>query len=213
VDFTVNAEAASSATDRFRLVFEAKFIILPLSFNFKNVAANLQNNNIEVKWITENEENIKSYDVVASANGLQFVKAAIVIAKGSNSTESYQWLDANTEPGMHYYRIRSINKNDEVLYSNTVKVVVNTGRSAIVVYPNPVVNGKINIKFINQPKGNYALKLIDNLGRVLITKQIYLSESNVLQTIKAGKNIIAGAYRLEVISPYNKVTSINVILQ
>ncbi len=91
--------------------------------------------------------------------------------------------------------------------------MVNTGKSEIVVYPNPVVNARINIKFINQPKGNYVLKLIDNLGRVLITKEIYLSDSNVLETIKAGKNMADGVYRLEVISPYNKVTDINVILQ
>jgi hypothetical protein len=114
---------------------------------------------------------------------------------------------------MHYYRIRSVNENGEVLYSSIVKVSVNTQRSAIVVYPNPVVDGRIQIKFINQPKGNYVLKLIDNLGRVIITEEKYFSVRNEEKTLEAGKNIADGTYRLEVISPFNKVTSINIILQ
>ena len=153
IDFTVNADAASAAPDRFRLVFKAKFIVLPLPFTFKNVRANLQNNDIAVEWITENEENIKSYDVETSANGLQFEKAATVIAKGSKSTENYQWLDANAKPGVHYYRIRSVNVNGEVLYSNIVKVEVKRGRPDIVFILTRLLMRRINIKFINQPKG------------------------------------------------------------
>jgi len=211
--FTVNTDAESAATDRFRLVFEAKVIILPLPFTFKNLRANLQNNDIAVEWITENEENIESYDVEISANGQQFEKAAAVMAKGSNSIENYQWLDANAEPGMHYYRIRSLNENDEVLYSNIVKVEVNPKKSEIAVYPNPVVNGRINIKLINQAKGNYVLTLIDNFGHPVITKQIYISDSNVTETITVGQNFVKGTHHLEILSPDNIITSINVILQ
>ncbi len=71
VDFTVNADAASSAHNRFRLIFEVKLIVLPLPATI-HLRAKLQNRDIVVEWTTENEENITSYEVETSANGLQF---------------------------------------------------------------------------------------------------------------------------------------------
>jgi hypothetical protein len=138
VDFTVNTDAASAASDRFRLVFKVQ-VVLASPFSFKNVRAKLENHNIAVDWITENEEDIKTYEIETSANGQQFKKAATVMAKGSATTENYQWFDANTKPGMHYYRIRSVNDNGEVLYSKVVSVKVRMGRSDIRIYPNPVL--------------------------------------------------------------------------
>ncbi len=114
---------------------------------------------------------------------------------------------------MHYYRICSINEKGELIYSDIMRIIVNTSKPEIVVYPNPVVDRRINLNFINQPKGYYALRLIDNSGRVLIKKEINLSESNVLQTIKAGKNIVGGSYHLDVTGPDKSVKSISVLLQ
>src|SRR5688500_11718545 len=127
-------------------------MVMTLPYTF-NVSASQNNNDIAVEWITENEEKIKSYGEETYANGLKLVKAATITAIVSDYNENYQWLDVNARPGVHYYRIRSINVNNELSYSNIVKVVVNTGKSEIVVYPNPVVDGRINVNFINQPKG------------------------------------------------------------
>jgi len=212
VNFTVNADAASSAADRFRLIFGTTFVVLPLPFTF-NVRANQQHNDIAVEWIAENEVNIKSYNVETSANGLQFVKAATVIAKQHTTAENYQWLDANADPGPHYYRIRSINNLDEILYSEIVKVTVNPVKAGIVVYPNPVVNARINVRFTNQPKGNYVLKLIDNSGRVAVTKQVHVSELTVTETLNAGQNMDNGAYHLKIVSVDKNLKSFNLILQ
>jgi hypothetical protein len=212
IDFTVNADAASSAFDRFRLVFVAKFIVLASPFTFKNVRA-VQNDNIAVEWITQNEEDITSYDVETSANGQQFEKVATVMAKGSTTTENYQWLDANTRAGMHYYRIRSINDKGDVVYSKIVSVNVTIGRRDIRVYPNPVTGGSINVWFRNQPEGNYNVRLFNTLGQVILIKQMYHAEGTSIKTIKVSKNMVDGAYKLEITRPDKSTYNINVILQ
>ena len=213
VDFTVNADAASAAPDRFRLVFVPKLIVLSSPFIFKDLRAKIQNNNISVEWITENEEDIKTYEVETSTNGQEFDKAAAVIAKGSSTPQNYQWLDANTKPGAHYYRIRSVNDKDEVVYSKIVSVDVRRGMPAIRVYPNPVTGGRINILFSNQPEGNYNLRLINNLGQVILTKQIYHAEGTDMKTIRVSRNMVDGAYKLEVTRPDKSTHNTTVILE
>lgn len=211
IDFSVNEDPASLAPDRFRLVFKAKpGLSLPLTV--KNINAYQHDNNIVVEWITQNEKGIKSYDVETSFDGKKFEKAGMVSSKGNSPIANYEWLDFNTLEGVHYYRISYINDNGEVSYSKVVEVKVNGVKSEIVVYPNPVVNARINIKFTNQPKGNYIINLIDNLGRVLIKKDIYHFESSQLITIKASKNILKGAYRLEIIKPDNSITITSIVL-
>ncbi len=81
------------------------------------------------------------------------------------------------------------------------------------VYPNPVFGSKINVRFLNQPKGKYVLKLINNLGQKLITKQVYISESDELVNVKRGKNIINGAYRLQVIKTNGSTISTSIVLE
>lgn len=210
-DFSVSDDPASLASDRFRLVFRAK-PVLPSPLTVNNINAYQKDNNVVVDWIIENEKGIKSYDVETSLDGKKFEKAGTLSSKGNSPIENYQWLDVNATEGVHYYRISYINGNGEVAYSKVVEVTVNRGKPEIVVYPNPVINARINIRFTNQPKGNYMINLIDNLGRVLIKKDIYHIEPDQLITIKASKNILKGAYRLEIIKPDNSITITSIIL-
>lgn len=214
LDFTVNTDAASAASDRFRLVFKAKVVPPPLPFTFKNVQADLQTRDIAVKWVTENESDIKSYDIETSANGLQFVTSATITAK-RGGTENYQWLDTDTKPGTHYYRIRSVNDKGDVVYSSIVSININmvTSRRDIRVYPNPVTEERINLMFSNQPEGNYNLRLVNALGQVMLTKQIYHASGSSMKTLKVSKNMVDGIYKLEITRPDKSTYNINVILQ
>jgi hypothetical protein len=206
----VNTDPLSAAKDRFRIVFEgtSKTII------FTKLDAAPKNDDIAVDWAVSNEVNIKSYDVETSTNGQQFLKAATLEPKGNDySNEHYQWLDVNAKPGVYYYRIRSTNMTGEIQYSNVVKVILTRGRSDIKVYPNPVVNGRINVQMVNQPAGNYTFRLIDDLGQVMFTKDIVHMKGSNSEVINAGKNLVNNNYRLEVTKPDNSKVTMNVQLQ
>jgi hypothetical protein len=210
VNFTVNTDPASAVPNRFRIVFQGS----PKAVTFTKLQVSQQDNDIAVDWAVTNEVNIRSYDVEISGNGQQFVKSATVDAKGNDySNEHYQWLDVNAKPGVYYYRIRSTNVFGEIQYSKEVKVIVTRGRSDIKVYPNPVVVGKINVQMINQPAGNYTIRLINGLGQVMLSKQIVHQEGSSIETIMVSKNMVDENYRLEVTKPDKSRVSMNVLLQ
>ena len=85
--------------------------------------------------------------------------------------------------------------------------------SQITVYPNPVTDGNINLQLINQPKGIYAVRLINKLGQVIMIKQIERAEGSSPETLKMNKLTVHGTYHLEVTKPDNTQLNINVLYQ
>jgi hypothetical protein len=211
-DFNVINEPASWNPARFRVVFKVAHGPLPAAFN--SIKAYQLNNDISVDWVVNAEKNIAYYEVEKSADGQLFTLAATIDAKGNNSQNvDYRWLDSKPITGANYYRIKTVNKNGEITYSDMVKVIIGKGRSEIKVYPNPIVGGKINVHFINLSGGKYEVRIVNALGQVMLSRQVHHAETTNLEVIKLNKNVAKGTYRLEVTLPDKSKMVTNLFLQ
>ena len=210
VNFNITNESGSWNPERFRIVFVLAGGALPITFS--TVKAYGQNKNISVEWKVDNEKNMKQYEVEKSADGQHFTLGTIASAKLNNSgSVNYQWLDVNAFAGNNYYRIKSIDINKAIQYSNIVKVVMGKGISQIMVYPNPVSDGNINLQFINQPKGMYVIRLINKSGQVIMIKQIEHAEGSSAETLQMDKTLAHGTYLLETTKPDKSQVNIKVL--
>ena len=211
-DFTINTDAGSIATDRFRIVFVSAARALPITFtSFK---AYQQNNNIALDWKVENEFNMKQYEIQKSTNGKDFSSVSTVGAKRNNSSSvSYQWVDVNPANGNNFYRVRSVNMDGKVLYSNVMKVSLGNITRDIVIYPNPVTNGILNLQLINQPKGDYGVRVLNNSGQLLQSILIHHQQGSASQTIQLDQRLAKGYYNLEVVKPDNSLLTRKISLQ
>jgi hypothetical protein len=79
------------------------------------------------------------------------------------------------------------------------------------VYPNPVVNGIINLKFTNQPAGRYNIGLLNSLGQLIAVKQVERSDGNGSENLKWDYNLAHGIYQLEITKPNGEVKVIKVM--
>jgi hypothetical protein len=206
IKFNVVDVSGSWNPGRFKVVFK-QAAALPVIFT--SVKAYEQNKNIAVEWKVENEVNMKQYDVEKSTDGQHFTKlVTITEVQNNNNVVNYSWTDMNAVTGNNSYRIKSVSVNGEVHYSATVKVIINSKASKITVYPNPVVDGTINLQMMNQSKGGYAIKLINNLGQVIVVKQIEHEDGSSIETIQINKSVSKGNYHLEIVTPdKGKVTT------
>ena len=208
VDFSVTADPASAASNRFRIVFSAA-APLPLSFTSvkayqQNLPAGQAGAAIAVEWKVASQLNIKNYEVEKSTDGLAFGKVATVAASGANgSNATYNWLDANPLEGDNFYRIRSVGDGGETKYSQVVNVRINKGEPRITIYPNPVTNSNLSLQFNDMEKGVYLLRLVNSMGQVVFSKQLSHNGGSAAQSIGLGNNITSGSYRLEIIKPNN----------
>jgi hypothetical protein len=196
-DFKVENIKGSNAADRFDIIFKPE-VILPVTLT--SIGANEKEKNIEVEWTVTNEKNVNQYDVERSTDGVQFAKVGSVPA-GNTGTGNYTWLDQQVLAGYYYYRIKSIDNKGKEQYSKTVKVLMGSDKPAISIYPNPITNGIINLRLLNLPAGKYGIRLMNQLGQIIVSKQIFRMAGSSTETIQWDYNLSHGIYQLQITLP------------
>ena len=62
--------------------------------------------------------------------------------------------------------------NGATAYTGVAKVQIGKTSQEITVYPNPIINGTINLQLNNQPAGEYGISLHNSSGQLMMEKQI-----------------------------------------
>jgi hypothetical protein len=83
-----------------------------------------------------------------------------------------------------------------------------SGNAGISVFPNPVTNGNVNLRFNNLPAGVYTIRVFNSLGQAVINKQVTHTAGSSVETLRVtGK----GMYQVEVTKPDNSKFSGKII--
>ena len=82
----------------------------------------------------------------------------------------------------------------------------------ITVFPNPVTNGIIKVLMNEMPSGEYAVRLINNLGQIMHRNKLIHREGNN-ETINLSSGVAKGIYKLEIISAEKRITTVTVMIQ
>ena len=204
VAFTVSADPASKATDRFKVVFGS---FGGLAVDVLTIKAQAKNNGVQVEWTSKTETDMASYEVERSTFGTSFTKVNTTAALGNSSTPvNYNWFDANPNMGTNFYRVKGIDKAGNVRYSSIVQVLSGKGEPGIVVYPNPMQGSTFKMDMNNMAKGTYLLTLYNNMGQLVYTEQLVHDGIPVTRTINLKTDIAKGAYQLQLSGNAFKIT-------
>jgi hypothetical protein len=106
---------------------------------------------INVSWSTASELNFDFFLLEKSRDGKNFIEVSKVQGHGTtNEQHDYSFEDRFPLMGKSYYRLTSVDF-DGYTESFEVRHVVFTGTKAARVFPNPAVDGKINIELSFTP--------------------------------------------------------------
>ena len=195
-DFSITADAASANPDRFMIVFKGAPVLAPSTITLN---AAKQDSYIAVDWKAANQYNIKQYELEKSTDAVLFTKVNTQAATGINgSTVIYNWLDANPVTGDNFYRLSYVSPSGEQKYTATVKVNMPFVQPLITIYPNPVSNKVMTVKFEGMKKGNYDLKLLNAKGQTIFIKQV-VHLGGTATFIVNMSNVVSGKYFLEIL--------------
>jgi hypothetical protein len=209
VSFSINADKASAAANRFRIVL--KRVANSLATHFIDINAAKLAHAIVVNWQVENEPGTQYYELQKSLDGLHFSTLRQV-----NATDvlRYSEADTNPTPGNNFYRVKSVDQNGEAVYSNTVAVSWKADEKRITVYPNPIKNGIIHLYLFNQPAGTYQVKMFSELGQLLREKPITYNGLPASMSIALpGVKAASGTYLLQVFTPDRQVEILRINVQ
>ena len=161
------------------------------------------NNTINLNWITATELNNSGFDVEKSLDNNNWNKIGFVSGNGtSTEVHNYSFTDQTPFVGTSYYRLKQIDFDGTIEYSNTIEVNYGSVSDFALEqnYPNPF-NPSTKIKYSIKEKGNVELKIFDMLGSEIATlvneeqtaghyevifNASHLSSGVYLYTIKSG---------------------------
>ncbi len=201
--FSVTADAASAAADRFILIlFQAD--PGPLPVDFISVSAGKNSAGVQVSWKVAGERAIINYSIERSSDARNFSSVGTVTATGSGYVDkdiTYSWKDISTPTSTQYYRIKSNGVNKEAKYSPIVKVAAGSVKSSIAVLQNPVRGYSLNLQLTKVSKGRYEVNLSGTDGKLLLATYIQHGGESATYPVLLPGTVSRGTYVVTVITP------------
>ncbi len=140
---------------------------LPVTFLEFN--AILRNNQSLLNWKTAQETDAKDFVIEHSSNGRSWREIGTKAATGnSNTTQVYQFTHISPATGINYYRLQQRDISGQSTYSKTATVLVKAKAGTVLVYPNPVTNGQLNL----QTTESGAIQVYNSMGVLVIQQQV-----------------------------------------
>jgi len=147
--------------------------------NYELIINNGIQNTVENVWTTSSEVNVSHYNVQRSLDGLLFNTVGKVHAKGASK---YSFIDNTNLNATVYYRLEIVDKNGNISYSEirTLSII----NAPLSITPNPAKE----IVTITA-KNLQNIRILDNTGRVVITKEGILANTITINISSLAKGL------------------------
>jgi hypothetical protein len=161
--------------------------LLPVSW--LSFTAQRQSSGVLLNWSTATEENTGSFVVQHSTDGASWNNLGIIAAAGNSSTvQQYSFLHSSPANGANYYRILQEDMDGKYTLSKVVSFLYKSQALQMLVYPNPVTNGMLNLQ-LQQPT---IVSVYNNSGVLVMRKQLSAGTQQINMS-----GLAKGAYQIK----------------
>ncbi|MBK0384351.1 hypothetical protein I5M32_15395 [Pedobacter sp. SD-b] len=174
---------------------------IPLPVKLISFSVKPSGNFAQLNWQTATETNNNYFTISKSTDGKSFEQLSTINSKG-NSGADYATIDFSPFAGLSYYKLSQTDRDGKTkeLGIRTLKLE-SLDKEGLLVYPNPVVNGIINIQG-QDLNGLQNIAIYDLTGKEVCKNQVKFD--NGLATYKLS-NIKTGVYVLNISNKSMKI--------
>ena len=146
----------------------------------------VNNQTVELSWITASELNNSHFEIERSVDGLAFIKAGSLPGAGTTQEpQSYSFFDKNSIAGTTFYRLRQVDHNGSFAYSHTIQVDFDYSLLFANIQKNPVKE-MLDLSLQNVPATGLNIQVRTLTGQALIEKNVNSPEQNFSLQIPVG---------------------------
>jgi len=215
LDFNIGASFAPGVDAPVMSGFCVKPLILSVfPVEFGAFRARHEENQVVLDWSTLTELNNDRFEVERSLDGTSFSVLASVRAKGnSDRLQTYEAIDPRPQIGQNYYRIRQVDIDGGISFSQTVSVFV-APYSRMLVYPNPVKEGQTYLQLEGyEARQDVKIQLFSTMGQPILTEQAMTDEQGNLRKSLDVQQLAAGIYILHTITDKGQANSFTLTIE
>lgn len=174
-----------------------KNVPLPVKLIYFDVKA--EGKKAHLTWQTATEQNSDRFEIERGTDGLHFEKIGWVKAAGNSTSHvDYSYFDVNPKKGINYYRLKEVDIDNSVQYSET-KTAKFGDDTRFALYNNPTDGSDLKVSTTILPA---VLSVFDASGRKL--KEVNITASSYSLSV-AG---LAGGTYLAVLNKDGKVIGV-----
>lgn len=193
LDTTANTLIATAQSTEFILGSTGT----PLPIELINFDANINDNKVDLKWVTVSELNNDFFTVQKSKDGRNW-QEVIEMRGAGNSNQQISYFDSDYMPfvGQSYYRLKQTDYDGNYTYSNIVPVYYDSEAiGSLSLYPNPIDAGdELSLSFNEIEEEEILVVLRDITGKEYYSKLYLGIEKGMLIGLPIEKVIPAGLY-------------------
>jgi hypothetical protein len=147
-----------------------------LPLNWLQFSAAAEGKAVVLNWRTAAERGTKDFLVQHSTDGRRWQNTGTVLANGtSNAEQSYSFTHSTPGNGVNAYRLIQRDVDGHSSYSPVVTINVTDLHEKFSVYPNPVVNGKVQVKL----QESAVISIYNSTGALVGQKQLPVGVSSL----------------------------------
>jgi hypothetical protein len=155
----------------------------------------LEKENVQLRWTTVKAFEADKFIIERSVDGRNFKEIGTMNVSSNNSISSSQYFfsDVNAAVGKNFYRLHTVKLNRPAAYTRVIEID-KTGKAAVSVMPNPVVDA-FSVKFGQVTAANYNISLVSAEGKIVFSNN-YSARTGDVKTIQRPNSLVTGVYYL-----------------
>ncbi len=168
--------------------------------------------NVNLEWETLSEKNNEKFQVEYSSDGEKFDVLGVVYGAGTTAdVQIYSFLHRNVVSDFNYYRLRQVDFDGTFEYSDVITIQTECFKDGGVsaVFPNPTIDGLINISYNNVGGTKATIKVMNVLGRVVLNQEVELVEDR--NVIDLNLSFLTSGHYIILIEQNNKIETASFI--
>ncbi len=204
INFTVDANPASGAQNRFIEIFEST-LQAPVPVLFTGIKLSRKDAIVSVEFSVDNELSVNDYALQHSQDGNDFKDIKHIQPFNNGRSMQYKEDAGNCAEGDNFYRIKALSTDGKIYFSTIAKITGPGAGLGITVYPNPVVNKQVQVQLALGTEGKYHVMAVSATGRVYDLGTVLANAIQSSQTINLPAVMMPGIYRLQFLGPDNSI--------